>query len=185
MLVYHNVDAEKRDELFRERFREGLYNPELLDVLLRENTRSFRKTADRAVDLGAITKSICSRPNKRVDAFRVTQEMATVNSDKYLVEMKQQVNEITVAMNSLIEMTTRYVSALVSGVSTPVQRPREPFGCFECGRHGHIANGLPSKKKSLKLARVGRLSQKLALPSESYGTFTQQQAEGILKAAAR
>ena len=44
---------------------------------------------------------------------------------------------------------------------------------------------MPTKKRSFKLASAGRPSQKLALPAESYGTLTQQQAEGIVKADAR
>ena len=40
------------------------------------------------------------------------------------------------------------------------------------------------EKESFKLARAGRPSQKLALPAESYGTLSQQQAEDIVKAAA-
>ena len=41
MLVYANMDAEQRDEQFRERFIEKMSNPELLEVLLRENNSKF------------------------------------------------------------------------------------------------------------------------------------------------
>ena len=45
--------------------------------------------------------------------------------------------------------------------------------------------GLPTEREYFKLARAGRPSQKLAFPAESHGTLSQQQAEGIVRAAAR
>ena len=94
-LVYANKNAEQRDEQFRERFIEGLSNPDLLEVLLREdnNNRTFRETVERAVDSDAITESIRSRPNKRVDALRVTQEAGTGSSNPEMGEVKQQLKE--------------------------------------------------------------------------------------------
>ena len=62
MLVYANVDAEQRDEQFRERFVEGLSIPELLEVLLREDNRTFRETVDRAVALENIAESYAADP---------------------------------------------------------------------------------------------------------------------------
>ena len=41
----------------------------------------------------------------------------------------------------------------------------------------------PTANESLKLARTGRPSQELALPVESYGIFSQSQAEDIVIAA--
>ena len=52
-------------------------------------------------------------------------------------------------------------------------------------RRWSLCRSLPTERKSFKLARAGRPSQKLALPAESCGTLSQQQAEGIVKAAAR
>ena len=116
MLVYANVDAEQRDELFRERFVEGLSNPELLEVLLREDNRTFRETVDRAVALENIAESLRSRPNKRVDAIRMTQEAGTMNSNPEVDEMKQQLKRLTDEMNSLTDMMTQFVKTV-----TPVQ----------------------------------------------------------------
>ena len=72
MLVYANKNAEQRDELFRERFIDGLSNPDLLEILLREDNRTFTETVERAVDVEAIAESIRNLSNKRVEAFRVT-----------------------------------------------------------------------------------------------------------------
>ena len=44
---------------------------------------------------------------------------------------------------------------------------------------------MQTEKKCFKPARAGRQSQKLALPAESYGTLSKQQADGIVKDAAR
>ena len=43
MLVYANKNAEQRDEQVRERFIEGLSNPDILEVLFREDNRTFKK----------------------------------------------------------------------------------------------------------------------------------------------
>ena len=45
--------------------------------------------------------------------------------------------------------------------------------------------GLSTEREYFKLARAGRPSHKLALPAESHGTLSQQQAEGIVGDAAR
>ena len=62
MLVYANKNAEQRDEQFRERFLEGLSNPDLLEVLLREDNRTFRETVERAVDVEALAESYATYP---------------------------------------------------------------------------------------------------------------------------
>ena len=69
MLVYANTNAEQRGEQFRERFIKGLSNPYLLEVLLREDNRTFRETVEKAVDVEAIAESIRNLPNKLVKAF--------------------------------------------------------------------------------------------------------------------
>ena len=139
MLVYAKVDAEQRDELFRERFVESLSNPELLEVLLREDNRTFRETVDRAVALENIAESLRSRPNKRVDAIRMTQEAGTMNSVSEMNKMKQQLKRLTDEMNSLTDMMTQFVKTV-----TPVQfigasQSRKPVRCYVCGVDGHIA----------------------------------------------
>ena len=113
-LVYNNVDTEQRDELFRERFIEGLSNPDLLEVLLREDNRTFRETVERAVDVEAIAKFIRNLPNKRVEAFRVAQEATTTRNNLEVDEMKLQLEEMTSAMNSLTNMANQFVGAVVS-----------------------------------------------------------------------
>ena len=120
ILVYNNMDAEQRDELFRERFIEGLSTPELTDVLLRESSRTFRETMDRVIDLEAIATSIRRRRNDRIDALRLTQEAETVNSRHDLELMKEQLNGLTVAVKCLTETTTQFVGALAPGGSTDV-----------------------------------------------------------------
>ena len=154
-LVFANKNAEQRDEQFRERFIEGLSNPDLLEVLLREDNRTFRETVERAVDLEAITESIRSRPNKRVDALRVTQEAGTGSSNPEMGEVKQQLKGMKVAMNSLTEMMIQFVSSLVPGVSTDVQRPREPIRCSACGMEGHLRQDCDQRRNPLNLRGPG------------------------------
>ena len=57
MLVFGHLDADQRDELFRERFLDRLLDSDLLGVLLREPTRGFVGTVDRADDLESIATS--------------------------------------------------------------------------------------------------------------------------------
>ena len=90
MLVYANKNAEQRDEQFLERFIEGLSNPDLLEVLLREDNRTFRETVERAVDVEAILESIRNLPNMRVEASRVAQEDTTTRNILAEDEMKLQ-----------------------------------------------------------------------------------------------
>ena len=149
MLVYANVDAEQRDELFRERFVEGLSNPELLEVLLREDNRTIRETVDRAVALENIAESLRSRPNKRVDAIRMTQEAGTMNSISEMNKMKQQLKRLTDEMNSLTDMMTQFVKTV-----TPVQfigpsQSRKTVRCYVCGVDGHIAGKCPRRRSHL------------------------------------
>ena len=132
-LVYANMDADQRDEHFTERFIEGLADPDLLKVLLRENTGTFTETVNRAIDLETISKSIRKRPNKRVDTIRVTHDAATVNSNPEMDEMRTQLNVMKVATNSLTELMTQFISAMVPGSSTDVQRLREPSRGYACG----------------------------------------------------
>ena len=44
---------------------------------------------------------------------------------------------------------------------------------------------VPTEREYFKLAKAGRPSQKLALQAEAHGTLSQQQAKGIVRAAAR
>ena len=139
MLVYANINAEQRDERFRELFIERLSNPDLLEVLLREDNRTFMETVDRAVASENIAESLLSGPNKRVDAIRMTQEAGTMNSVSEMNKMKQQLKRLTDEMNSLTDMTTQFVNTV-----TPVQfigasRSKKPVRCYVCGLEGHIA----------------------------------------------
>ena len=52
-------------------------------------------------------------------------------------------------------------------------------------RRWSLCRSLQTVKECFKLARAGRPSQPLALPAESDGTLSQQQAVGIVKDAAR
>ena len=53
-LVFTNLEMDERKELLRDRFLEGLRDPELLEKLLLEEARNFAKTVHRAVDLEGI-----------------------------------------------------------------------------------------------------------------------------------
>ena len=139
MLVYANVDAEQRDEQFRERFIEGLSNPDLLEVLLREDNRTFRETLGRAVALENIAESLRSRPSKRVDAIRMTQETTTVNSNQEVDEMKLQLKGLTGAMNNMTEMMSQFVNMVTSVQSVGASRSKKLVGCHVCGVGGHTA----------------------------------------------
>ena len=88
--------------------------------------------------------------------------------------MKLQLKEMTSAKNSLTNRMNQ-CSGHTECPSMRCVRMRKTF----CRRK------LPTANECFKLARAGRPSQKLALPAESYGTLSQQQAEGIVKAAAR
>ena len=154
-LVYANMDADQRDEQFRERFIEGLADPDLLEVLLRENTETFTETVNIAIDLETISKSIRKRPNKCVVTIRVTHNAATVNDNPEMDEMRKQLKGMKVAMKSLTEMMTQFVSALVPGVSTDVQRPREPLRCSACGIEGHLGHDCNQRKNLLNLRGPG------------------------------
>ena len=63
ILVCANINAEQRDEQFRERFIEGLSNPDLLEVLLRKINTTFREAIERAIDVEAIAESIRNLTN--------------------------------------------------------------------------------------------------------------------------
>ena len=128
MLVYANKNAGERDELFRERFIGGLSYPDLLEMLLREDNRTFRETIERAVDVEAIAESIRNLPNKRVEAFRVAQEATTTRNNLEVDEMKLQLNEMTSAMNILTNLVTQFVGAMVSARR-----------CGVCGGERHFA----------------------------------------------
>ena len=149
-LVYANMDADQRDEQFTERFIEGLADSDLLKVLLRENTGTFTETVNRAIDLETISKSIRKRPNKRVDTIRVTHDAATVNSNPEMDEMRTQLNAMEVA-NSLTEMMTQFISAMVPGSSTDVQRLWEPPLCYAGGIEGHPGKVCQQRGNTLNL----------------------------------
>ena len=146
IIVYANVDAEQRDEQFRERFVEGLSNRELLEVLLREDNRTFRETVDRAVALENIAESLRSRPNKRVDAIRMIQEAGTMNSISEMNKMKQQLKRLTDEMNSLTDMMTQFVNTVQF---TGASRSKKPVRCYVCPLDGHIARECPRTKNHL------------------------------------
>ena len=120
------INAEQRDEQFRERFIEGFSNPELLEVLLRKNNRTFRETVERAVDVEAIAESIRNLPHKRMEAFGVAQGATLTRNHSEMDEMKQQLKEMTSAINSLTNMVKKFVSAVV------IARL-----CDVCGEDGH------------------------------------------------
>ena len=150
MLVYANVVAEQRDEQLRERFIEGLSNPDLLEVLLREDNRTFRETVDRAVASENIAESLRSRPSKRVDAIRMNQETTAVNSNQEVDEkVKQQLKGLTGAMNNLTEMMSQFVNMVTSVQSVVASRSKKPVRCHVCGVEGHIAKECSRRRNHL------------------------------------
>ena len=69
--VFGHQEADQRDELFRERFLDGLLDSDLLEVLLREPTRGFVGTVDRADDLESIaTSTITAKPTSSLGQAR-------------------------------------------------------------------------------------------------------------------
>ena len=144
MLVYANINAEQRDEQFRERFIEGLSNPDLLEVLLREDNRTFRKTVERVVDVEATADIIRNLPSKRMEAFRVTQEDTTTRNHSEMDEMKQQLKKMTSAMNSLTSMVNQFVGAVVSSRR-----------CDVCREDGHSAEICKQRRNALNLRGPG------------------------------
>ena len=141
MLVYANKNAEQRDEQFRERFIEGLSNPDLLEVLLRENTRTFRETVDRAVDLQSIATSARTRQNRRVAYARLAQEPTVVVEDQIAVdEIKQQLKEMTCAMNSLTNMVNQFVGAVVNACRCDVCGGERHFEEESCRQRKNPSN---------------------------------------------
>ena len=128
LLVFGHQEADQRDELFRERFLEGLSDSDLLEVLLRERTRGFVGTVDRAVELETIANSARTRPRRRVASVRLAQEPAVAAEDQTAVtEMKQQLNEMTRVLGSLTNMVGQFVSTVVSARR-----------CDVCGEDGHL-----------------------------------------------
>ena len=129
LLVFGHQEADQRDELFRERFLDGLSESDLLEVLLRERTRGFVITVDRAVELETIANSVRTRLSRRVAFVRLAQEPTVAAEDQTAVtEMKQQLNEMTRALGSLTNMMGRFVSTVVSARR-----------CDVCGEDGHPA----------------------------------------------
>ena len=158
MFVYANVDAEQRDEQFRERFIEGLSNPEFFEVILREDNRTFKETVHRAVNVEAIAESKCSRPNKRMDAMRVTQESATRNSNSEMNKMKQQLKGLTGAMNNLIEMMPQFISAVDPVQSVGVSESNKSVRFLACGVDGHIAKDCARRRNHLNSRERGTIA---------------------------
>ena len=96
--------------------------------------------------------SLRKRPNKRVDTIRVTHDAATVNSNPEMDEMRTQLNGMKVAVNSLTEMMTQFISAMVPGSSTgPRERLREPPRCYVCGIEGHPGKVCQQRGNTLNL----------------------------------
>ena len=69
LLVFGHQEADQRDELFRERFLDGLSDSDLLGVLLRERTRGFVGTVDRA---GNSSREVLNIADKAADRFAVS-----------------------------------------------------------------------------------------------------------------
>ena len=140
MLVFGHLEADQRDELFRDRFLDGLLDSDLLEVLLRERTRGFVDTVDRALELESIANSARTRQSRRVAYARLAQEPAVAAENQIAVEMKQQLNEMTSALNSLTNMVGQFVSAVVSARR-----------CDVCGDDGHSAEACRFIRNPLNL----------------------------------
>ena len=101
--------------MFRDRFLDGLLDTGLLEVLLPERTRGFVDTVDRAMELESIANSARTRQNRRVAYARLAQELAVAAEGQTAVKaLKQQLNEMTSALNSLTNMVGQFVSAVVN-----------------------------------------------------------------------
>ena len=111
-------------------------NPDLLEVLLREDNRTFRETVERAVDVEAVSahiaESIRNLPIERVEAFRVAQEATTTRNKLEVDGMKLQLKDITSAMNSLTSMVNQFIGAVVSARRCDVTEGERHFAEESC-----------------------------------------------------
>ena len=69
-----NVEHNVRDDMNREQFIDGLYDPEIQELLLREDPETFNDAITRAQNLDAINRTSRTRHRRRIANVRSMQE---------------------------------------------------------------------------------------------------------------
>ena len=163
VLVFAHLDLDERDEHLRDQFLDGLKDPQLSETLLREETRSFAQTIERAAEIESISVSMQNRKNMRTAIVRVAQEVPTSSLQKHN-GLREQLNDLTDATTELTRVMTKFVGAYrqyapdgggPSNFLSTESQPSKLSKCGSCGSYGHIAHDCQVGQKSLNLRRPG------------------------------
>ena len=163
VLVFAHLDLGERDEHLRDQFLDGLKDPQLSETLLREETRSFAQTIERAAEIESISVSMQNRKNMRTAIVRVAQEVPTSSLQKHN-GLREQLNDLTDATTELTRVMTKFVGAYrqyapdggrPSKFLSTENQLSKISKCGSCGSYGHIAHDCQRGQNSLNLRRPG------------------------------
>ena len=85
----------------------------------------------------------------RVDAFRGTHDVATVNSNQDVARMKLQLKRLTDETNRLTEMMTHFISTVDPVQSVGVSQSKKLVRHDVCGEDGHSAEVCQQRRNHL------------------------------------
>ena len=196
-IAYSEKDPNTRDELFREKFLEGLSDVQLEVQLLKENPQTFGDLVNRAVDLEVIARTTRGRSRNEQERYELfgRQQDSSCEFRGYSDEpWKEGLQQLTRRMDEMTQMMMTFMETLSTTVrpekqagmtdppkreATPVATERQFKGnggfvadiCPVCEHYGHSPQQCPKRQVVVEDA------------SEMHGKLTREKAAQIVERA--
>ena len=196
-IAYSEKDPNTRDELFREKFLEGLSDVQLEVQLLKENPQTFGDLVNRAVDLEVIARTTRGRSRNEQERYELfgRQQDSVCEFRGYSPEpWKEGLHQLTRRMNQMTQMMMTFLETMSTtarpekraGVTDPwrddvipVASERKFHGdgcpvtdkCPVCEHYGHSPQQCPKRQVVVEDA------------SEMHGKLTREKAAQIVERA--
>ena len=196
-IAYSEKDPNTRDELFREKFLEGLSDVQLEVQLLKENPQTFGDLVNRAVDLEVIARTTRGRSRNEQERYELfgRQQDSSCEFRGYSPEpWKEGLHQLTRRMDQMTQMMMTFLETMSTtarpekraGVTDPwrddvipVASERKFHGdgclvtdkCPVCEHYGHSPQQCPKRQVVVEDA------------SEMFGKLTREKAAQIVERA--
>ena len=196
-IAYSEKDPNTRDELFREKFLEGLSDVQLEVQLLKENPQTFGDLVNRAVDLEVIARTTRGRSRNEQERYELfgRQQDSSCEFRGYSPEpWKEGLHQLTRRMDQMTQMMMTFLETMSTtarpekwaGVTDPrrddvipVASERKFHGdgclvtdkCPVCEHYGHSPQQCPERQVVVEDA------------SEMHGKLTREKAAQIVERA--